>query len=364
MSDDSKEYGLSPEKKSTKIQPPQVDYSPPSPREYNPPIALIGTGGISEYHLKNYKDCNFRITALANRTLEKAKKLRDQFFPDASIHQDYQEILEMDQIQVVDVTTHPNDRIPIIYNCLKAGKHTLSQKPFTLDLNEAQKLSDFASAKGLKLAVNQNGRWAPHFSYFRNAVKDGLIGEVTSVDFNLQWDQTWIKGIKAFEEMEHLILFDFAIHWFDITACIMEDQKPKGIFASIKHHADQVYQPPALASVLIDYPKTQVRMSFNAHCTQGEEDVTTIVGTNGTLRSRGTGLNDQEAMDIHLREGSVTVPLKGSWFESGFKGTMGELLCSIEEDREPYHSAKNNLKTLELCFAAQKSVQDGKPVFF
>ena len=144
----------------------------------------------------------------------------------------------------------------------------------------------------------------------------------------------------------------------------MEDQKPKGIFASIKHHAEQVYQPPALASVLIDYPKTQVRMSFNAHCTQGEEDVTTIVGTNGTLRSRGTGLNDQEAMDIHLREGSVTVPLKGSWFESGFKGTMGELLCSIEEDREPYHSAKNNLKTLELCFAAQKSVQDGKPVLF
>ena len=141
MSDDSKEYGLSPEKKSTKIQPPQVDYSPPSPREYNPPIALIGTGGISEYHLKNYKDCNFRITALANRTLEKAKKLRDQFFPDASIHQDYQEILEMDQIQVVDVTTHPNDRIPIIYNCLKAGKHTLSQKPFTLDLMTT-KLSD------------------------------------------------------------------------------------------------------------------------------------------------------------------------------------------------------------------------------
>ena len=56
----------------------------------------------------------------------------------------------------------------------------------------------------------------------------------------------------------------------------MEDQKPKGIFASIKHHAEQVYQPPALASVLIDYPKTQVRMSFNAHCTQGEEDVTKL----------------------------------------------------------------------------------------
>tara|TARA_B100000282_G_C31613783_1_gene436017 strand:- start:646 stop:789 length:144 start_codon:yes stop_codon:yes gene_type:complete len=47
-------------------------------------------------------------------------------------------------------------------------------------------------------------------------------------------------------------------------------------------------------------------------------------------------------MHIHLKEGSVTVPLKGSWFESGLKGTMGDLLCSIEESRELYHSAMNN----------------------
>ena len=50
-------------------------------------------------------------------------------------------------------------------------------------------------------------------------------------------------------------------------------------------------------------------MSFNAHCTRGEEDVTTVVGTKGTLRSRGSGLNDQPEMELHLQHGSVTVPL-------------------------------------------------------
>ena len=95
----------------------------------------------------------------------------------------------------------------------------LSQKPFVLDLEDAKKLVDMANHQKVNLAVNQNGRWAPHFSYIRNAVRQGLIS--TSIDFSLQWDQTWIKGIPSFEEMEHLILFDFAIHWFDITACIM-----------------------------------------------------------------------------------------------------------------------------------------------
>ena len=76
MSEDSNEYGLSPEKKSVKIEPPKVDYLPPKPKDYNPAIALIGTGGISEYHLKNYQDCGLKVVALANRTLEKAETLK------------------------------------------------------------------------------------------------------------------------------------------------------------------------------------------------------------------------------------------------------------------------------------------------
>jgi len=46
----------------------------------------------------------------------------------------------------------------------------------------------------------------------------------------------------------------------------------------------------------------------------------------------------------------------------GFRGTMGELLCAIEEDREPRNSARNNLQSLALCFAALASADSGEPV--
>jgi predicted dehydrogenase len=361
---EEEEYGLSPEKKTQTIEPPPVDYLPPRPREYNPGIALVGTGGISEFHLKNYQTCGYRVVALSNRTPAKAEAMRDKFYPEATVHQDYREILERDDVEVVDVTPHQADRLPILFDCLQAGKHVLSQKPFVLDLEEGKKLGDLADEKGLKLAVNQNGRWAPHFSYLRNAISSGLIGEVTSIDFSLQWDQTWVKGIPSFEEMDHLILFDLAVHWFDIASCLMTGRNPEKVYASAVRHSGQVYKPPALASAVIDYPDAQVRMSFNAHCTLGEEDVTTVVGTKGTLRSRGPGLNDQPMMEVHLKEGSVDVPLEGSWFESGFQGTMGELLCAIEDDREPSHGARDNLRSLELCFAALKSADTGQVVDF
>lgn len=359
---DDDDYGLSPDKVKKTIEAPSVDYRPHKPKSYHPKIGLIGAGGISEFHLKNYQACGFNVAAIASRTRSKAEAKRDQFYPDADVYDDYHELLQRDDIEVVDVTPHPADRLPMLREALEAGKHVLSQKPFVLDLDDGEKLVELARAKGVKIAVNQNGRWAPHFSYLRHAIADGLIGRVVSVDFSLQWDQTWIKGIPAFEKIHHLVLFDFAVHWFDITCCFMNGQTATSVYASAVRYPEQVYQPPALGAVVVDYPQAQVRMGFNAHTKLGEEDITTVVGTKGTLRTRGPGLNDQPQVEVHLESGSVNVPLQGSWFEAGFQGTMGELLCAIEENREPTHSACNNLKSLELCFAALQSADTGLPV--
>lgn len=360
MSKANDDYGLSPEKSSRQISPPKINYYPQKPKSYNPKIGLIGTGGISDFHLKNYAAFGLDVVAIANRTLSKAAQRRDQFYPNAEIYDDYTKILERDDIEVVDITPHPKDRLPIVKEALQAKKHVLSQKPFVLDLDDGKELVKIAKENNVKLAVNQNGRWAPHFSYMRAAIRSGLIGRPLSVDFSLQWDQTWVAGNPGFENIKHMILFDFAIHWFDIAACFMEGEEATGVYASAVRYKEQKFTPPALASCIIDYEQAQVRMAFNAHTLLGEEDATTIVGTKGTLRSRGPGLNDQPIMEIFTEEGEVKVPLEGSWFESGFKGTMGELLCAIEENREPANSAENNLKSLALCFAALESANQKK----
>jgi hypothetical protein len=40
---------------------------------------------------------------------------------------------------------------------------------------------------------------------------------------------------------------------------------------------------------------------------------------------------------------------------------MGELLCSIEENRTPLNSAQDNLRSLSLAFAAIASANTGRP---
>jgi predicted dehydrogenase len=93
----------------------------------------------------------------------------------------------------------------------------LSQKPFVLDLDVGERLVALADARNVRLAVNQNGRWAPHFSYLRQAIAAGLLGDLVSAHLSVHWDHTWTVG-TPFEEIHDLVLYDFGIHWFDIVA--------------------------------------------------------------------------------------------------------------------------------------------------
>ena len=62
-----------------------------------------------------------------------------------------------------------------------------------------------------------------------------------------------------------------------------------------------------------------------------------------------------QSVELHTEAGVARPELRGTWFNDGFAGTMGELLCAIEEGREPLNSARGNLFSLKLCLAAVRS---------
>ncbi len=86
-----------------------------------------------------------------------------------------------------------------------------------------------------------------------------------------------------------------------------------------------------------------------------------VCGRLGTLRSFGPSLSEQ-TVELHLAAGRASPGLEGTWFTSGFQGAMGEVLCAIEGKREPAHSARDNLGSLALCFAALASADAGQPM--
>lgn len=339
---------------------PELRYQAPVPRSCRPKIGLIGCGGITKSHLTAYRKMGWDVVALCDPRVEAAEERRDGFYPEAAVFTDHRQLLDRDDIDVVDLATHPDHRVQLIRDSLQAGKHVLSQKPFVTDLSVGRELVALADAAGRKLAVNQNGRWAPYFSYLRQAVRQGLLGEIVSVDMHVAWDHTWIKG-TAFEKVHHIVLYDFAIHWFDMVSCLFGDRRPTEVFARAERVAGQELAPPLGAHAAVRYDGGLASLVFQAHTKFDPAETTIVTGTNGTFRSSGPVCANNR-ITLTTEDGRAEVSLDGLWFDDGFAGAMGELLCAIEDDREPDNSARRNLPSLELCFAAVASADAGTPV--
>jgi predicted dehydrogenase len=347
-------------RKRTAVTAPELPYRPRDPRRYRPNIGLIGCGGITSWHLTAYRRAGYRVVVLCDTDRQRAEKRREEFYPDADATDDYRDVIARDDVEVVDVTTHPPERPPLVEAALRARKHVLSQKPFVLDLDVGERLADLADRQGVKLAVNQNARWAPHFSYIREAVRAGVLGTLDGVHCDVHWDHSWVKG-TAFEQIHHLILYDFAIHWFDFLQMLMADMPAERVYATTASTSTQNVAPPLVAQAAIQYPSAQATLIFDAHTRFDRLDRTYVTGSRGSIRSCGPDTNDQR-IELVTAEGVAKPKIEGAWFPDGFHGTMGELLCAIEEHREPTNSARNNLASLALCFAAVASAERGEPV--
>ena len=86
------------------------------------------------------------------------------------------------------------------------------------------------------------------------------------------------------------------------------------------------------------------------------------------LPSAGAEILSPEDRACGLRGDHPDSP-RGVSCEAVRQGLLGEIVsvdihvaCAIEEDREPENSARNNLASLQLCFAAVASAESGQPV--
>ena len=164
-----------------------------------------------------------------------------------------------------------------------------------------------------------------------------------------------------FEKIKHLILYDYAIHWFDIVRCFFGKQPVRNVFATTARVPQQTLMPPLMAQALIEFDAGQATLAFDAGVVYGQVDQTFVAGTGGSLLSQGPSIQSQ-VLTVADASGQYSPALEGSWFPDGLHGTMSELLCAIEAKRPCTIDARDNLESLALCFAAIASADSGQPV--
>ncbi len=338
-----------------------LEYRPKFAHGYRPGIGLVGCGDIARsWHLPAYAKYGVDVAGVYDPVPEATDGIRERFPFVRRVFSSLDELLADGEVEIVDIATRPDVRPQIIRRAIEAGKHVLAQKPLASDARVARELVDEAERRGTKVAVNQNGRWAPPWRIATLLIEQGAIGEVVAVTHLHDRHLPPLVGTH-FDELEHFVIYDFFVHWIDISRCWLDGKTVEAVHALDYRTPDQpaAANSPWGAWVAVQYTdgaSVLIRSVGDAR-TKRPGSPFWVHGTEGTIR--GSVLLDSDFVELERNGVTSTYALEGAWYPDGFAGALGELVCAVDEGREPFNSARHNLVSLEITLAACRSAEEG-----
>jgi predicted dehydrogenase len=102
-------------------------------------------------------------------------------YPDAELLADPLAATRHPDADLVVIATPNETHAALAETALRAGKHVVVDKPFTVTLAEARALTALAAEAGCALSVFQNRRWDSDFLGIRREIAGGRIGDVVEL---------------------------------------------------------------------------------------------------------------------------------------------------------------------------------------
>lgn len=128
-------------------------------------------------------DPRFSLTTVLQRNSDKAK-LR---YPDIKIVRHINEVLDDPNIELVVINTPNESHFQYTVDALETGKHVIVEKPFTVTVEESDKLIELAMKKDRILTVFQNRRWDGDFMTVKEIIENRWVGKIA--EFELHYDR-------------------------------------------------------------------------------------------------------------------------------------------------------------------------------
>jgi len=258
--------------------------------------------------------------------------------------------VEADALIVVVPTKYHTE---VALKGLRAGLHTLVEKPFADTLENAKKMVEEAEKRGLKIMVDQNWRFTREVATIKKLLKEKTVGDLGYLNVTVKkagyTEKTWRW------EGEHPWI-NSGIHWVDNIRNITgldavnvsaRTWRPSWTWLPGFSCVTAVFEMEN--GVLATYMQSLVSMGrainhWSIECSKGE-----------IFWDRRAGVKIHSKKPPQVVEAEL-VPME----LEGRRYILHEFAEAIRQDREPEVSGRDNLKSLAMVHAAVESARTGK----
>jgi predicted dehydrogenase len=343
-----------------------LQYRPTLGKKIDYRIGIVGCGGIVQAsHLPAYRMAGFRVAGLWNRTAETARAVAGRFdIP--KVFPSWQDLVQSPEIEVVDISLPPHLQPEVAIAAAKAGKHILIQKPMAISYPAAVSIVEAARRHGVKLAVNQNGRWDPAIRASKTLIDAGILGTRLTAFIELRTMQPWQPFWEDATIYTRLMILGMSVHHIDQFRFLFGE--PAHVSALTARYPGQKWEGESIAHYWLQYGDGFFASGLDDGSTWSRDYGIRFrfTGTDGVLK--GTiGWPDATWSTLRYcareKDSSWHEPVfETKWFPEAFMGTMGELFRAIETGGTPSTSGEDNLKTLQLVFACYRAARERRAV--
>ena len=147
-------------------------------------VGVIGTGGIFRgLHVPYFETTSLaNIVAVTDVSESAACEQGEKF--GAEVCKNYRDLLDRDDVDAVDICTHPGPHRDIAVACAEAGKHILLEKPMCCTVAEGRDMIAAAKAANVRLQIAYMMRFHPCYEKLKELLDGDALGAVHMVYSN------------------------------------------------------------------------------------------------------------------------------------------------------------------------------------
>lgn len=337
--------------------------------------ALIGCGRISPNHIAAAIENNLEIVALCDIEESKMDETIKRFDLKSNVKKylDYKEMLKEEKPELIAICTESGKHGEIALNCIETGSNLIIEKPIALSLEEADQIIKKAKEKNVTVSACHQNRFNKSVQKIREAVEEKRFGKLLHGTAHIRWNrcEDYYKHApwRGTWEQDGGALMNQCIHNIDLLRWMMGDEilEVAGMTDNLVH---DFIDAEDLGMALIKFANGSYGMiegTTNIYPKNLEETLY-IFGEKGTVKAGGQSVNIIEEWQFadnlddpkHVKETYHENPPTVYGF--GHNPLYTDVIDAIKNNREPYVTAEDGRRALELVLAIYKSAATGKNV--
>lgn len=195
-------------------------------------VGVIGAGGIARgAHMPGYLATKgVKVVAVCD-IIESAVEKFAKDYDIKNVFTDYNDLVEMDELDAVSVCTPNNFHAGPTVAALEAGKHVLCEKPIAGDAKDGQKMVDAAKKSKKILQIGLHQRFQSSSRLLKKYIEEGELGQIyyaRVVAMRRRGIPSWGTFVQK-KMSTGGPLVDIGVHQLDLMVWLMGCPKPIGV---------------------------------------------------------------------------------------------------------------------------------------